>query len=182
MIQIATFEKVSLNEYIASRMILGEETLGDARYKEMVEQFTREWESIKLPSRSTEGSAGYDFFSPAAYHVYSDDSSFKRFNEVVCTGIRVRIEPGFVLLLAPRSGLGFKYGLRLANTIGVIDSDYYNADNEGHIKAKLCASDDVFINAGDRFMQGILVPFGIATNDSDSDLGVRTGGFGSTGK
>lgn len=178
---VATFEKVSLGEYINSRMFLNKETLGEDKYNELVENYTKEWENIKLPTRATSGSAGYDFFSPAFYHVYSDDSSFKRFNETVSTGIRCRIQPGYVLLLCPRSGLGFRYGLRLRNTTGVIDSDYYNADNEGHIMAKLCSENDVVITDGDRFMQGILVPYGIASNDADNEMTERTGGFGSTG-
>lgn len=53
------------------------------------------------------------------------------------TGIRVQMETGWVLQCYPRSGLGFKYRLQLNNTVGIIDSDYYFSDNEGHIFAKL---------------------------------------------
>lgn len=85
-----------------------------------------------------------------------------------------------MLALFPRSGLGFKYGLRLVNTTGIIDSDYFGAENEGHIAAKLVADTPVELKAGDRFMQGILLPYGIATNDHIL-LAHRDGGFGSSG-
>ena len=55
----------------------------------------------------------------------------------ILTGIRARIDDGWVLKIYPRSGLGFKYRLQLNNTVGIIDSDYYGSDNEGHIQIKL---------------------------------------------
>ena len=82
----------------------------------------------------------------------------------------------------PRSGLGFKFRLQLNNTVGIIDSDYYNSDNEGHIFAKLTNDSNegktVQIKAGEGFMQGIFVEYGITVDDSVTD--VRNGGFGST--
>ena len=81
-------------------------------------------------------------------------------------------------MLYPRSGLGFKYIERFANSTGVIDSDYAYADNEGHIHCKVKFGTYVRLEAGKAFMQGVLVPFGI-TVDDDAD-GVRLGGFGST--
>jgi dUTP pyrophosphatase len=88
-----------------------------------------------------------------------------------------------VLLLFPRSGLGFKYRLQLDNTVGVIDADYYGNDkNGGHIGAKLtCDSKQpktVTIRAGEAYMQGVFVQF-FKTDDDDAD-GERHGGFGST--
>lgn len=134
--------------------------------------------NIDLPSRSTEGSAGYDFHMPFS-------AAFRAGRAVedavtIPTGIRCRIEPGWMLALFPRSGLGFKHGMRLMNTVGVIDSDYYHADNEGHIMAKICSDANFVANEGDRFMQGVLIPFGVASND-DAAGKPRTGGFGSTG-
>lgn len=83
----------------------------------------------------------------------------------------------------PRSGLGFKYRLQLNNTMGVIDSDYYDSDNEGHIFAKITNDSNegktIEIKAGDGFMQGIFIPFGITYTDDEG--GIRNGGFGSTG-
>ena len=100
------------------------------------------------------------------------------------TGVRVRMEEDWVLSLYPRSGLGFKYRLQLNNTVGIIDSDYYYSDNEGHIFAKLTNDSNegkaLSLNAGDGFMQGIFLPYGI-TEDDAAD-GTRNGGFGSTGR
>ena len=82
----------------------------------------------------------------------------------------------------PRSGLGFKYRLQLNNTVGIIDSDYYDSDNEGHIFVKLTNDSNegkvVSIDAGMGMMQGIFVEYGI-TLDDEADA-VRNGGFGST--
>ena len=94
------------------------------------------------------------------------------------------MEVNYVLKLYPRSGLGFKYRLQLNNTVGIIDSDYYYSDNEGHIFAKVTNDSNegktVTINKGEGFMQGIFLEYGI-TVDDDAD-GVRNGGFGSTSK
>ena len=96
------------------------------------------------------------------------------------TGIRAKIEPGWMLALFPRSGLGFKYGMCLKNTVGIVDSDYYSAANEGHIMAKIDVDDNFVCNEGERFMQGILIPYGVAANDAPITV-ERKGGFGSTG-
>ena len=83
-----------------------------------------------------------------------------------------------------RSGLGFKYRLQLNNTVGIIDSDYYFSDNEGHIFAKLTndgkEQKTVEVVQGQGFMQGIFVPFGITVDDDAT--AIRNGGFGSTTK
>ena len=82
----------------------------------------------------------------------------------------------------PRSGLGFRFRLQLNNTVGIIDSDYYDSDNEGHIFVKLTNDSKenrtVKVEAGQGFVQGIFVPFGI-TVDDDAEA-IRNGGFGST--
>lgn len=157
---IATFEKVSFEQYKKDRP--------NCSYEE--------WESIKQPTRSTAGSAGYDFYIP-----YQPTNPIGDDPVTFCTGIRCKIEPGWVLILVPRSGLGFKHGMRLVNTVGVIDQDYYTADNEGHIMAKISASEPFWLHQDDRFMQGIFLPYGLATGDAPlSDI--RSGGFGSTGK
>lgn len=134
--------------------------------------------ALPLPRRATAGSAGYDFFLPFAVTL--------RPNETVKipTGIRARMAEGWVLMLYPRSGLGFKYRLQLNNTVGVIDSDYYFSSNEGHIFVKLTNDSNegkvLTLQAGDAFAQGIFTPFGI-TEDDGAD-GVRDGGFGSTSR
>lgn len=83
-------------------------------------------------------------------------------------------------MVFPRSGLGFKYGMQLLNTVGIIDSDFYHAENEGHIMVKIKNPSDKFLilNDGDKFCQGVFLPFGIT--DFDNATAKRTGGFGST--
>lgn len=133
-------------------------------------------ENIKLPKRSTKGSAGYDFYSPVDIVLSPGKSA------VIPSGIRAWMEPGWVLQCYPRSGLGFKYHMKLANSCGIIDSDYYYSSNEGHIMFKIVnGSVDkmLIIKAGDKIIQGIFLPYGI-TKDDEAD-GIRDGGFGSTG-
>ena len=128
-----------------------------------------------LPRRATAGSAGYDFFAPAAFRLEPGQSIR------IPTGVRARIDAGWVLALFPRSGLGFKYRLQLNNTVGIVDSDYFGARNEGHIFIKLTNAGDrpLSVEAGEAFAQGIFLPYGLTEDDDAS--GVRTGGFGSTG-
>lgn len=136
------------------------------------------YEEIKLPARATKGSAGYDFASPLTFNLRPGETI------KIPTGIRVEMEEGWVLCLYPRSGLGFKYRLQLNNTVGVIDSDYFYSDNEGHIMARLTndSNEDkvLRIERGSGFLQGIFTEYGI-TVDDEAD-GVRNGGFGSTSK
>ena len=129
---------------------------------------------IPLPKRATAGSAGYDFVSPIDVTIPADGTA------LIPTGIRAEMEQGWVLLLFPRSSLGFRHALRLSNTVGVIDSDYAFAKNEGHIMVKLRnpLSVPVTIGRGERFCQGVFLPYGTA--EEDEVLTERTGGFGST--
>lgn len=141
------------------------------------EQFTLDgYNELKLPRRATAGSAGYDFFAPYDITLNPGESA------KIPTGIRVKMEDGWVLMLFPRSGLGFKYRVQLDNTVGIIDKDYYDSDNEGHIFIKITNDSkdgkSVNISRGAAFAQGIFVPFGI-TIDDDAN-GIRNGGFGST--
>ena len=131
---------------------------------------------IPLPKRATAGSAGYDFVAPAETVIPAGGSA------LIPTGIRAEMEPGWVLVLFPRSSLGFKTGIRLSNTAGIIDSDYAFAKNEGHIMVKLQNPSDelVVIGRGERFCQGIFLPYGTA--EENGDFAERSGGFGSTGK
>lgn len=137
------------------------------------------YDNLKLPTRATKGSAGYDFFMPI-------DVELNTFEDVkIPTGIKCQIDDGYFLMLIPRSSMGFKNYLRLANTLGVVDSDFFNnKDNEGHISAKIRVEKNLFspieINRGERFIQGIFVPYGIT--DDDNVTKERTGGIGSTNK
>lgn len=136
------------------------------------------YEGISLPRRATAGSAGYDFRTPYPVTLEPGESI------IVPTGIRARIEEGWFLMIVPRSGLGFKYRLQLDNTVGIVDSDYYYSDNEGHIQVKITNDGQegrtLCLPAGERFVQGIFVQYGI-TCDDDAD-GIRNGGMGSTGR
>jgi dUTP pyrophosphatase len=131
---------------------------------------------IRLPRRATAGSAGYDFFSPTDFELSPGETI------LLPTGVRAKMDDGWVLMLFPRSGLGFKYRLQLNNTVGVIDSDYFGAKNEVHIMLKLTNDSNehrtLRVNAGDAVAQGVFLPYGI-TVDDEAD-GAREGGFGST--
>lgn len=132
------------------------------------------YDNIKLPCRGTVGSAGYDFF-------LNEDTTFPAGQSVlVPTGIRCEMDSNVCLLIFPRSSLGFKHKMTLDNTVGVIDSDYYYADNEGHIMIKMTNNSDksISLSAGVGFAQGILLPF-ILTDDDKTER-ARKGGFGST--
>ena len=134
-------------------------------------------EEIPLPKRATAGSAGYDFVSPVDVMIPGGETA------LIPTGIRAEMEPGWVLMLFPRSSLGFRHALRLSNTVGIIDSDYAFAKNEGHIMVKLRnpLAEAVMIGRGERFCQGVFLPYGTAEED-ESALAQRSGGMGSTGR
>ena len=134
-------------------------------------------EEIPLPRRATAGSAGYDFVSPLEVTVPAGGTA------LIPTGVRAEMESGWVLMLFPRSSLGFRHALRLSNTVGVIDSDYAFAKNEGHIMVKLRnpLSAPVTIGRGERFCQGVFLPYGTAEED-DTAFTERSGGIGSTGR
>lgn len=167
--RVGEFEKVSFEQFYGA--MKDEFGIGETEAKMM-------YDLIDIPKRSTVGSAGYDFMSPVSVTLAPGASA------KIPTGIRVKIDEGWWLCCAPRSGLGTKYRMQLDNTIGVIDSDYYNSDNEGHIFAKITNDSRqgkvLEIKAGDRFVQTIFVPFGITYSDAAD--GVRNGGWGSTGK
>ena len=136
------------------------------------------YENIKLPRRATIGSAGYDFFMPYDLELKPGQTA------LIPTGIRAKINDGWVLCLFPRSGLGFKFRLQLNNTVGIIDADYYGSSNEGHIMAKITNDSNenktITLSQGEGFIQGIFLPFGIVEDDEVSTI--RDGGFGSTTK
>ncbi|MGN0307021.1 MAG: deoxyuridine 5'-triphosphate nucleotidohydrolase [Lachnospiraceae bacterium] len=168
--RIAQFFKVGFAEFEKGMGALFPQ-LGEEQIREM-------YEKILLPKRATKGSAGYDFFSPFDFCLKPGETI------KIPTGIRVKMEENWVLKLYPRSGLGFKYRLQLNNTVGIIDSDYYFSDNEGHIYARITNDSnegkELVLKQGDGFMQGIFLEYGI-TLDDEAD-GIRNGGFGSTGQ
>ena len=141
------------------------------------QQLSDYYDLLNLPTRATKGSAGYDFESTISFELKPGETI------KIPTGIRVKINDGWVLKLYPRSGLGFKFRVQMNNTVGIIDSDYYNSDNEGHIFCKITndTNEDktVSVNKGTGFCQGIFVEYGITFDDDVTDE--RNGGFGSTG-
>ena len=155
--RIAKFEKVSFKEF---------SPYGDKAV----------YDDIRLPERATSGSAGYDFFAPTDLTVLPNRTV------TVATGIRCKIDDGWALFIYPRSSLGFKYRLTLNNTVGVIDGDYYGADNEGHIfiKMTVCGDKSVTLKKGAAFAQGVFTEYGITEDDDAKNS--RTGGLGSTDK
>ncbi len=167
--RIAQFEKVSFEQFKNDWLKIYPDT----------EDVKAIYDNIKLPKRATKGSAGYDFYAPV------DVTFDKGKSTLVPTGIRSKIDDGWVLSIYPRSGLGFKHRCQLDNTVGIIDSDYYGSSNEGHIMIKIsCDAHDeghsAVVNAGDGFAQGIFTQFGITVDDDANE--VRDGGFGSTTK
>lgn len=156
------FEKISKEQFLKD-------------FSELLQ--TVDYNDIKLPKRSTAKSAGYDCFAPI-------DIELKPNEEIkLPTGIRSYMLPDEVLFALPRSGHGFKYYLRLANTQGVIDADYYESDNEGHIFVKLRneGTKTLQITKGTGMCQLIFQKYLLA-DDDDFTGEQRNGGFGSTDK
>lgn len=166
--RIAKFHKVSEARFLED----WKDTFPETSQEEIKEIY----QGIRLPERATAGSAGYDFYSPADFSLAPGEMI------KIPTGIRVEMDQEWVLKCYPRSGLGFKYRLQLNNTVGIIDSDYFYSDNEGHMFAKVTndgrEGKTLELSRGTGFMQGIFVEYGITVDDDAS--GVRNGGFGST--
>lgn len=197
---VATFKKVSFVQFKKDMLNQFGAYLKSAFLNEStLDQFLVEtYNNIKIPTRSTYGAAGYDFYLPCTIPIN------RKANYItIPTGIKCEITSGWMLDLIPRSSAGIKQGFKLRNTIGIIDSDYYNnKDNEGHIMIA-CQMDGYPIQechcnpkkkydsnwffsstleANARLCQGILIPYGIATNDQENEnLIERNGGIGSTG-
>ena len=170
--RIAKFEKVSYEQFKIDWKDTFDSAIHDIDDKEIKDIYY----PIELPTRATSGSAGYDFHAPSSF-VLEPGQTIK-----IPTGIRCYIEDGWVLQVYPRSGLGFKYRLQLDNTVGIIDSDYYNSDNEGHIMLKMTNIGDkwIRISKGEKIAQGIFYEYGVTVDDNVD--ATRNGGFGSTDK
>jgi dUTP pyrophosphatase len=170
--RVARFEKVSFEQFKSDFLRSGITNKTEWKEEELIEIYDK----IKLPKRSTSGSAGYDFYLPVELVLVSG------VEKTIPTGIKAYMEDGWVLQTYPRSGQGFKYKLRLNNTVGIIDKDYYNNEsNEGHIMIKVCVEKvdtHLKLECGQAFAQGIFVEFGITEDDECETQ--RTGGFGST--
>lgn len=166
--RIAHFEKVSFERFIKD-------------FKDTFPSYSEEaikeiYENINLPKRATKKSAGYDIYAPLNFELKPGETI------KIPTGIRVLMREDYVFMVYPRSGLGFKYRLQLNNTVGVIDADYSESDNEGHIFIKLTNDTNenktVSLEKGNGFAQGIFMQYGITDDDDVSSQ--RNGGLGST--
>ena len=158
------FEKISQKQW-------------DNDFSNILEMHQVDYPKHQLPKRGSKNSAGYDFFSPINEIIPAHGTA------KIPTGIKVYMQPDEVLMIYPRSSIGFKTNIRLSNTTGIIDSDYYNnPDNEGHMWIKFYnpTNEDYHIFIGDKIAQGIFTKF-LVTDDDDTDQ-ERTGGLGSTGK
>ena len=177
--RVAKFEKVSFEQFKND----WEDTFGridNINYGDLYlpgnSVIKKIYDRIEIPKRSTSFSAGYDFKSPISLRLNPGEST------KIPTGIRCRMNNDYVLQIYPRSSLGSKFMFIPMNLVAIIDSDYYDSDNEGHIfmKMKNCGGRTININAGDAFCQGIFVNYGIT--EDDNVYTKRNGGFGSTDK
>lgn len=130
---------------------------------------------INIPERKTKDAAGYDFYSPISFNLKVGEKI------KLPTGIKAQMNNDEFLMIVIRSSVGVKFNIRMCNTVGIIDSDYYdNDENEGHIWIVLenVGDKDWTVEAKDRIAQGIFLKF--FSVDEESNLESRTGGFGST--
>lgn len=135
------------------------------------------YEDIILPKSSTENSAGCDIYASCNFSIVPEESF------LMPTGFKAFMQPDEMLIIVPRSSLGFKHGLMLANTMAIGDSDYFNnRDNEGHYFIKLTnrGKNVIKIRKSDRIAQAIFMPF-LRSNGHISSQ-IRTGGLGHTGQ
>lgn len=176
--RVAAFSKVSFGKWLEVM------TAFDAAMLPRVAGII--YEKLKLPERATICSAGYDIRTPVAFNLGPGETI------KIPTGIRCSMQNKYFLALLPRSSVGMKHDITLMNTMGIVDADYYFADNEGHIMLafKNNQKKSIFpwinekrtwrVKAGDRVCQGILIPYGITYDDHVNTE--RKGGMGSTGK
>lgn len=167
--KVAQFEKVSWAQFQKDYI----DTFGEGKTINM-NDVKDIYDNIKVPCRKTKFSAGHDISIPF------DITLPPKERLMIPTGIRCQIETDYVMLIMPRSSLGIKKGLRISNTVPVIDSDYYNADNEGHIFISVIndGKDVIKFKMGDNIVQAMFVPYGVA--DEEEILEERVGGIGST--
>ena len=155
------FEKISFEQFIK-----------DVKDDRML------YDSIELPKRSTKNSAGYDIKSIEDGIIKPGKSMAFR------TGLKVAMNSDEVLYIYSRSSMGYKYNVCLINSVGVIDSDFYNnPDNEGHFSIKLVnlGDKDFEVKIGDKIGQGVFMKY-LTVDDEEEIKGKRKGGIGSTGK
>ena len=165
--KIRGFEKVSRNHFMKDCICEDDKKLIEYTYNQ-----------LEKPKRATAKSAGNDCFSPISFKLNPSEEI------KLPTGVKAYMQNNEVVEAYPRSGHGFKYYIRLANTVGVIDADYYdNSNNEGHIWIKLRneGNKTIEVKQGEAICQFIFKNYLLA--DGDSFTGDdRVGGIGSTNK
>lgn len=177
--KVRGFEHVSNGEFRKALWAEIKDEVSEHEIDEFNLKFDELYNDIKLPKRKTRGSAGYDFFAPYSFDLAPNESI------LLPTGIKSYMLEDEVLELYPRGSIGFKHFGRLANTVGIVDSDYYNnSSNEGHIFIKLKneGAGMFSVEKGDSVVQGIFKQYLTVDNEDEENLEDRTGGFGSTGK
>lgn len=171
--RIRGFEFISKEQFIKD---FKEEFKNNVLYTESVIEDI--YNTLKLPTRATAKAAGYDVYSPIAFTLQPNEEI------KIPTGFKVYMQNDEWIGFLPRSGQGFKYYIRLANTEGVGDSDYYNnKSNEGHyfVKIRNEGSKVFSIKKGEAIAQSIFHKYLLVDGDS-FDGEERIGGFGSTNK
>ena len=172
------FEKITREQWMKDMMDLYQ---FENPSKEHLEEINKLYDNIQLPKRATKYSAGYDFYVSGDVLIPMEHAG------VIPTGIRwvcdKEEDKNKVLQLYPRSGIGFKTGVRLMNTVGIIDADYWEGNNEGHIMVKLYnpMNSHLHIEDGEAIVQGVITEYHTC-DDEEEIVEKRTGGMGSTDK
>ena len=146
---------------------------------EVVSKFKEE---VKMPFRGTAKSAGYDIFNNTGDAIIIPPGGISK---AISTKLKVYMQPDEFLAMYPRSGHGFKYSVRLANTVGIVDADYHNnKKNEGEcfVKFHNQGNEVLVIADGEAMCQTIFQKYLVTDDDEETCGGERQGGFGSTTK
>ena len=154
------------------------EKISFEQFKKDVNDDLKLYNEYPMPERSTKNSAGYDIYSIESGVVNPGKS------RVFKTGLKVCMNHDEVLMIYSRSSQGYKNDVCLTNSVGVIDSDFYNnSANEGHFSVKLSnhGDKDYFVNVGDKIAQGVFIKY-LIVDDEKEIKSERSGGLGSTGK
>ena len=148
------------------------------RFEVVKDEFIKyDIKDVKMPIRATKHSAGYDMYSPIDTVIEPGQM------QMIWTNVKAQFNEDEVLILCVTSGMG-KHGVMLANTLGIIDSDYYsNEGNDGNIGIRLYnfSDESYIIKAGDKIGQGMFMKY-LCVDDEEEVTGIRKGGFGSTVK
>ena len=175
---IMHFEKITREQWVKDMVNLYHlESPTEENFREI----NKLYDGIKLPKRATKYSAGYDFYVSGNASIPSKGSY------IIPTGIRwvcdKEEDKNKVLQIYPRSGIGFRTGVRLMNTVGIIDADYWEGNNEGHIMVKIYnpMNASFEVKDGDAIVQGVITEYHTC-DDEEEIVEKRTGGMGSTDK